>query len=186
MKRRSILNALTGLLLAGVAGGRPAQGATKTLGVTAKEVQDSWKTLLAPGADIATSNAPLELSDEEWKKRLAPAAYGVLRHEDTERAGSSPLDNEHRPGVFVCAGCSLPLFSSAMKFNSGTGWPSFFTTIPGATAGKSDFLLVFPRHEYHCAKCGGHQGHVFEDGPQPTGQRWCNNGVALRFIPKAA
>jgi len=109
-----------------------------------------------------------------------------MRHEDTERAGSSPLDNEHRPGVFVCAGCSLPLFSSAMKFDSGTGWPSFFTTIAGAMQTKRDFLMIIPRIEYHCSKCGGHQGHVFNDGPQPTGERWCNNGVALRFIPKSA
>jgi peptide-methionine (R)-S-oxide reductase len=184
MKRRLLLNALTGLLLGGIAGRGLAATAKK--GVTEKDVQDGWKSLLAPGAEIATSAAPLELSEEEWKKRLPPAAFGVLRHEDTERAGTSPLDHEYRPGVFVCAGCNLPLYSSAMKFDSGTGWPSFFTTIPGAMQTKRDFAMILPRTEYHCSKCGGHQGHVFDDGPQPTGKRWCNNGVALRFIPKTA
>ncbi len=183
MKRRSILGAISAALLGCVAGHGAAEAAG-AIGASLKDVQGNWKTLLAPGADIATSSAPLQLGDDEWKKRLAPGAYRVLRHEDTERAGSSPLDNEHRPGVFVCAGCSLPLFSSAMKFDSGTGWPSFFTTIPGAMQTKRDFSLIFPRTEYHCSKCGGHQGHVFDDGPQPTDQRWCNNGVALRFIPQ--
>jgi peptide-methionine (R)-S-oxide reductase len=109
----------------------------------------------------------------------------VLRHEGTERSGSSPLDREKRPGVFVCAGCDLPLFTSAMKFDSGTGWPSFFTTIPGAFGTSRDFKLILPRTEYHCSRCGGHHGHIFDDGPEPTGLRYCNNGVALRFIPKA-
>jgi peptide-methionine (R)-S-oxide reductase len=95
------------------------------------------------------------------------------------------LNEEKRPGVFVCTGCRLPLFTSAMKYDSGTGWPSFFTTIPGSLATKTDFKLIWPRTEYHCVRCGGHQGHVFNDGPPPTGQRWCNNGVALQFIPKA-
>jgi peptide-methionine (R)-S-oxide reductase len=172
--------------LGSIAGQGLAQSPAKAKGVTEKDVQDSWKTLLAPGADIAASAAPLQLADDEWKKRLSPPAYGVLRNEDTERAGSSALNGEHRPGVFVCAGCSLPLFSSAMKYESGTGWPSFFTTIPGAMQTKRDFAMIIPRTEYHCSKCGGHQGHVFDDGPQPTGQRWCNNGVALRFIPRTA
>jgi peptide-methionine (R)-S-oxide reductase len=186
MKRRSALGLLAGSLLGSIAGQGLAQSAAKAKGVTEKDVQDSWKTLLAPGADIATSASPLQLADDEWKNRLPPAAYGVLRHADTEYAGSSPLNGEHRPGVFVCAGCSLPLFSSAMKYESGTGWPSFFTTIPGAMQTKRDFAMIIPRTEYHCSKCGGHQGHVFDDGPQPTGQRWCNNGVALRFIPRTA
>jgi peptide-methionine (R)-S-oxide reductase len=94
------------------------------------------------------------------------------------------LNAEKRPGVFVCAGCNLPLFTSAMKYESGTGWPSFFTTIPGAFATKTDYRILLPRTEYHCIRCSGHQGHVFNDGPRPTGERWCNNGVALRFIPK--
>jgi peptide-methionine (R)-S-oxide reductase len=185
MQRRSFLNLLGLAPAISVLSAVPAQAAGAA-GANINDVHNNWKSLLAPGADIAHDATPLELSDAEWKKRLPLESYRVLRHEDTERPGSSPLDHETRPGVFVCAGCSWPLFTSAMKFDSGTGWPSFFTTIPGATEGKKDFLLIIPRKEYHCAKCGGHQGHVFDDGPQPTGQRWCNNGVALRFIPKAA
>ena len=143
---------------------------------------------LAPALASAQASAPrietISLTDEQWKQRLAPAAYQVLRHEGTEYPGSSPLNDEHRKGRFVCAGCDLPLFSSETKFDSGTGWPSFFTTIPGAIGTSRDFKLILPRTEYHCARCGGHHGHLFDDGPEPTGQRYCNNGVALRFIPK--
>jgi len=149
-----------------------------------KKMQDNWKSLLAPGAQVPSASDPLNLSREEWKKRLQGLSYAVLREEDTERAGTSPLNHEKRAGVFVCAGCGLPVFTSEMKFESGTGWPSFFTTIPGAFQTKTDFKIVYPRTEYHCARCGGHHGHVFNDGPQPTGQRWCNNGAALKFIPK--
>ena len=148
------------------------------------QLQNDWKSLLAPGADVALAGEPVTRSDAEWRKLLAPEQYRVLREEGTERPGTSPLNYEKRPGVYVCAGCNAPLFTSAMKYDSGTGWPSFFTAIPGAVATKRDFKLIVPRTEYHCARCGGHQGHVFEDGPPPTGLRYCNNGVALRFVPK--
>jgi peptide-methionine (R)-S-oxide reductase len=125
---------------------------------------------------------PLRLADAEWKKRLSADQYAVLRQEGTERAGTSPLDHEKRKGVFHCAGCELALFSSDTKFDSGTGWPSFFTSLPGAVVSKTDFKMIVPRTEYHCARCEGHQGHVFDDGPKPTGKRYCNNGVALKFV----
>ena len=186
MKRRTLLKAFSGTLLAGITGCGMAETGGRKLGVTVKDVQDNWKSLLAPNADIAKDATPITLSKDEWKKRLTPAAYSVLREEGTEYPGSSPLDREKRPGVFVCAGCSLPLFTSDMKFDSGTGWPSFFVSLPGAFGQSKDFKMIVPRTEYHCSKCGGHHGHVFDDGPQPTRQRWCNNGVALRFIPKTA
>jgi peptide-methionine (R)-S-oxide reductase len=148
------------------------------------QLQSQWKSLLAANADVASSRQPLQRSSAEWKKVLDPEQYHVLREEGTERAGTSALNAEKRPGVFVCAGCSLPLFTSAMKYESGTGWPSFFTFIPDSLATKRDFKLILPRTEYHCVRCGGHHGHVFNDGPPPTGLRYCNNGVALRFIPK--
>ena len=137
---------------------------------------------VALAADPYAASPFRKLSDAEWKQRLPAASYEVLRHEDTERPGSSPLLAEHRKGTFVCLGCGLPLFKSEWKFESGTGWPSFYAPIPGAVATKVDYKLIAPRTEYHCRRCDGHQGHVFPDGPQPTGQRYCNNGVALKFI----
>jgi peptide-methionine (R)-S-oxide reductase len=137
----------------------------------------------AAGEPTPTDFEPLELSKSEWKKRLPPEAYAVLFEEATEPPGSSPLDREKRAGTFVCAACMFPLFLSSAKFDSGTGWPSFFQPIQGHVATKTDYKIILPRTEYHCARCGAHQGHVFEDGPPPTGLRYCNNGVALRFVP---
>ena len=128
--------------------------------------------------------ASLDKSKAEWQALLPADSYAVLFEHGTERSGSSALDAEKRTGTFVCAACFLPLFASASKFNSGTGWPSYFDFLPGALAMKKDYKLVLPRTEYHCARCGGHQGHVFKDGPKPTGLRYCNNGVALQFVPE--
>jgi peptide-methionine (R)-S-oxide reductase len=182
MNRRSLLRALGASLLAG--GAQRAVAAQPPKDV--KALQANWRTLLATNAQVAADAAPLQRADDEWRKVLPEDSYRVLRHEGTERPFSSALNDEHRPGVFVCAGCALPLFTSAMKFDSGTGWPSFFTTIPNVFQSKTDTLLILPRTEYHCVKCGGHHGHVFDDGPPPTGLRYCNNGVALRFIPQKA
>lgn len=145
-------------------------------------LQKNWRALLAEGTQVPLPTEPLKLSAAEWRKRLDSRQFEVLREEGTERPGSSPLNNETRQGVFACAGCGLPVFTSAMKYDSGTGWPSFFTTIPDVFGTRTDFKLILPRTEYHCLRCGGHHGHVFGDGPQPTGKRWCNNGVALKFV----
>lgn len=185
MKRRSLLKGLVAAPFLTVPI-RPGWAAPTSGGAAnIEQLQRNWKDFLAEGADVASTAEPLKRLDAEWKKTLTPEQYIVLRKEGTERPYTSPLNDEKRPGVYACAGCSLPLFTSGMKYDSGTGWPSFFTTIPGAFGTKQDYhLLLFPRTEYHCIRCGGHHGHVFEDGPPPTGQRWCNNGVALRFIPK--
>jgi peptide-methionine (R)-S-oxide reductase len=161
-----------------------AMGAKTIMTKKVEEIQANWRELLPPGAKAEVSASPVELGNEDWRKKLEPAAFEVLRHEGTERAFTSPLNDEHRDGVFVCAGCGQPLFTSEMKYESGSGWPSFFTTIPGALETSTDYKLMMPRTEYHCSRCGGHHGHVFEDGPQPTGTRFCNNGVSLKFVPK--
>ena len=122
-------------------------------------------------------------SDAAWRAQLGPAAYGVLRREDTERPFTSPLNKEHRAGTFACKGCALPLFSSRTKFESGTGWPSFWAPLPNAVRTRTDSTLGMERVEVHCRRCGGHLGHVFDDGPKPTGKRYCMNGVAMTFRP---
>jgi len=177
MKRRSLLKALAAVPFV-------AHAASPDKVKSVKELQANWKSFLPAGASVPSPSEPVKLSDQEWSKKLQPQAYKVLRKEGTEYAGTSPLNDEHRAGIFACAGCGLPLFTSEMKFDSGTGWPSFFTTIPGVFETKKDTLLFTARTEYHCIRCGGHHGHVFDDGPPPTGLRYCNNGVALRFLPK--
>lgn len=149
---------------------------------------------LGLGANWARSAAKTEApetfevvkTDAEWKALLAPSAYATLRHEATERAGTSPLLNEHGKGTFNCAGCDLAAFDSSTKFDSGTGWPSFFDHLPDAIRSKDDNALSSTRTEVHCRRCGGHLGHVFDDGPKPTGLRYCMNGVAFKFAPVSA
>ena len=154
MNRRTFLAAGGALWVAGCAGESPAQ---------------------------AQGNFPFRLSDAQWRARLSPAAYNVLRRHDTERPGSSPLDREHRRGTFHCAGCNQRLYASTTKFDSGTGWPSFWQPLPRAIGTSEDRGLMSSRTEVHCANCGGHLGHVFNDGPRPTGLRYCMNGVAMTF-----
>ncbi|MEZ5887567.1 MAG: peptide-methionine (R)-S-oxide reductase MsrB [Paracoccaceae bacterium] len=151
------------------------------------------RTLLSLGSALAALGAArpglaeetfeVTKTEAEWRAILTPAQYAVLREEDTERAGSSPLNNEHRKGTFFCAGCDLPLYSSDAKYDSGTGWPSFYEPLPNAVATKADWGLLGRRTEVHCRRCGGHLGHVFDDGPEPTGKRYCMNGLALVFRP---
>jgi peptide-methionine (R)-S-oxide reductase len=131
-----------------------------------------------------STDPKIERSEEEWKRTLAPETFAVMRKHGTERAGTSPLNDEHRPGRYACAACGLPLFESSTKFESGSGWPSFFAPLPHAVGTSTDRTLWMTRTEVHCARCGGHLGHVFPDGPRPTGERYCMNGVALRFEPK--
>jgi len=183
MQRRGFMQ---GLLAAGIwsAWGGHAGAARPASAKDIEALQKNWKALLATDVRAPLPAEPLKLPSDEWRKRLDRGQYNVMREEGTERAGTSPLNNEKRDGVYACAGCDLPLFTSDMKYESGTGWPSFITTIPGVFATKEDRYLFSPRTEYHCIRCGGHHGHLFDDGPPPTRQRWCNNGVALKFIPR--
>ena len=146
---------------------------------------------IASGKETSVSGGAAETfevtrTEAEWRKILAPDAFEVLRHSATERPGTSPLNNEHRAGTFFCAGCDLALFSSSAKFDSGTGWPSFTAPLPNAVATSTDRSYFEIRTEVHCRRCGGHLGHVFDDGPLPTGKRYCMNGVALAFRPTGA
>ncbi len=156
---------------------------TATAGTALVACSGAGRAAPATGAAGAAfpDNDWLAISEADWRTRLSPAAFNVLRKHDTERPFTSPLNDEKRPGTYHCAGCDLPLFSSEKKFDSGTGWPSFWEPLPGALGTSEDRTLIFVRTEYHCARCIGHQGHVFDDGPAPTGLRYCNNGVALAF-----
>ena len=166
LARRAFLMAAPAALIAGCSG---ATGGSKAFADIANDAfaDSDWRNI----------------SDEEWRQRLEPLAYRVLRKEATERAFTSPLNDEKREGVFHCAGCDLAIFDSATKYDSGTGWPSFWDYRPDTLGFKEDNKLWMTRTEYHCARCGGHHGHVFNDGPAPTGLRYCNNGVALTFRP---
>lgn len=164
MPRRALLRSGLHSMVAVVAGSLPLGLWPRAADAASKATDPRWA-----------------LSEAEWKRRLSPEAYKVLRQEGTEPPFTSKLNKEKRAGVYRCAGCRLSLFNADAKYESGTGWPSFWQPLPGAVATKVDFKLLVPRTEYHCRRCGGHQGHVFKDGPRPTGLRYCNNGVALVF-----
>ena len=167
MRTRRALTAMAVAAAGGLGAFRLAGGRTETMTTT-------------------TESFPVELADAEWRARLTPEQYRVLRQHGTERAGTSPLDHEKRNGTFVCAGCGNALFASSTKFDSGTGWPSFYEPLPGAVGTSTDRSFFMTRTEVHCARCGGHLGHVFPDGPPPTGQRYCMNGVAMAFRHEGA
>ena len=166
-RRRFLLGSTASLMLAACSRGTAQSAEAAAQGATLKFDTSDWRAL----------------TEADWKERLDPVAFRVLRQEGTERAFTSPLNNEKRNGTYVCAGCELPLFESRTKYDSGTGWPSFFDVIEGAVGTSTDYKIGYARTEYHCPRCLGHQGHVFNDGPAPTGLRYCNNGVALKFNP---
>ncbi|WP_254600953.1 peptide-methionine (R)-S-oxide reductase MsrB [Caulobacter sp. S45] len=151
-------------------------------GCAAGAVGGTWVLSRIP-AGAAPGTYPVQLTPAQWRARLSPAAFAVLREDQTEAPGASPLLNEHRRGRFTCAGCDQALYSSTTKFDSGTGWPSFYAPLPRAIATRQDVSMIIPRTEVHCSHCGGHLGHVFDDGPKPTGLRYCMNGVAMKFQP---
>ena len=153
---------------------------------TATAIGILWVPGLSQPTFAAARIEKLAKPDADWKKILTPEQYGVLREEGTERPFTSPLNHEKRSGLYACVACDLPLFPSKNKFDSGTGWPSFYDSLSGTVETRIDYRLILPRTEYHCARCGGHHGHVFHDGPAPTGLRYCNNGIALRFVPDKA
>ncbi len=189
--RRLFLSAGAGALAALAAGLATWRG--KVAAAEASEAPDAPQATEAPAiAPLAATSAQLgtrfelELTEAEWRARLSPQQYAVLRQEGTERPGSSPLDKEYRPGTYACAGCALALFSSTTKFDSGTGWPSFWKPLDRAVGTHTDRSYGMVRVEVHCRRCGGHLGHVFEDGPAPTGLRYCMNGLSLTFLPQPA
>ncbi|MDP1585631.1 MAG: peptide-methionine (R)-S-oxide reductase MsrB [Bradyrhizobium sp.] len=177
MDRRAVLSA-------GVALGALAATARFATAQTNIEARPMTAPTTAPTTAAPTDAIDFrKLTDAEWRKRLTPVQYDILRKHGTERAGTSPLNQEKRKGIYACAGCDLPLFDSATKFESGTGWPSFYEPLPNAVGTKTDRSFFMTRTEVHCIRCLGHQGHVFNDGPKPTGLRYCMNGVAMKFVP---
>ncbi len=182
MNRRTILRRMLVLPLGSVLLAACARGGDGPAAVGSSGEEDAGKGLPQGTAHGETGGGTLAKPLAEWRQVLPPDAYGVLFEENTEPPFFSPLNDEHRAGTFVCAACALPLFSSATKFDSGTGWPSFYAALPHSVATKEDFAILLPRTEYHCSRCGGHQGHLFDDGPPPTGKRYCNNGLALNFV----
>jgi peptide-methionine (R)-S-oxide reductase len=166
MTRRTFIAAMAGIAVS-LLWGRKGIGGSQPVNSKIEKIEKIHKT------------------EAQWKAILTPKQFHILRKEGTERPYTSPLLDNKKAGLYVCAGCELPLFTSDMKYDSGTGWPSFYTSLPGRLETKADFKLIWPRTEYHCARCGGHQGHIFKDGPPPTHERWCNNGLALNFVEKS-